>query len=577
MPRVRARRDQPASDAPARAPASRTEGNAPASPAARARGALIVEDGTTASAEQMTKSDFLSALRSSVCSAADVELMNAGLDTQGCPYIENAFDRYAQRDAAYVERGLRRYAPEAGSAESAREYIPLVSERIAMGVRHWVSTGAMPELPEGMSIADLGGGGGGLLGGIGASLFSGLGGLGALFKAQDGAAPPAADAGEVLDGLGPGRALDSGVRSRMERAFGHDFGSVRVHAGPEDSTVAASHGARALAVGEHVAFAAGEYRPGTVEGDAIIAHELAHTVQQNSARSDAGSAVSAMEHDADAAAASAVGRIWGWAGLGNRRPRLSSGLRIDRCPTQTILAQMPRTTAPMPAYANRPEMELVLMPALRELWQSTFLVDHNTADNILRGRAPVYNVRELRRERDIVSGSERCFVPDPERNWVPNLDTRTIACTNPGGEVDRDSDGQNPIILLNPAVATVFDDPDLERGRIVDLKSILVHEMTHAVNADWHQFPAAQMDFGYFESEFAARWVQPQFRRIQPDSDRAAAIKRDILDPAHSGYHTIQHDYARNADYRRRVDEYERPAPGYNITATWPAPTSGSP
>ena len=45
-------------------------------------------------------------------------------------------------------------------------------------------------------------------------------------------------------------------------------------------------GARAVTVGEHVAFAPGEYRPGTPVGDALLAHELAHVGQQ----ADAGAA-----------------------------------------------------------------------------------------------------------------------------------------------------------------------------------------------------------------------------------------------------------------------------------------------
>src|SRR5262245_6230402 len=63
MPRARTRRDPPAGDTTSRVPVARNEDAAAAVPAARARGALIVEDGATTTAEQMTKSDFLSALR----------------------------------------------------------------------------------------------------------------------------------------------------------------------------------------------------------------------------------------------------------------------------------------------------------------------------------------------------------------------------------------------------------------------------------------------------------------------------------------------------------------------------------
>src|SRR5436305_946644 len=39
-------------------------------------------------------------------------------------------------------------------------------------------------------------------------------------------------------------------------------------------------GARAFTIGHDIAFGTGEYRPGTAAGDVLIAHELAHTIQQ---------------------------------------------------------------------------------------------------------------------------------------------------------------------------------------------------------------------------------------------------------------------------------------------------------
>ena len=41
--------------------------------------------------------------------------------------------------------------------------------------------------------------------------------------------------------------------------------------------------ARAFATGTDVYFAQGEYKPGTADGDKLIAHELAHVVQQRGA------------------------------------------------------------------------------------------------------------------------------------------------------------------------------------------------------------------------------------------------------------------------------------------------------
>lgn len=74
---------------------------------------------------------------------------------------------------------------------------------------------------------------------------------------------------------GPG--FDGPTRAAMETAFGHDFSAVRVHFGER----AAEHGARALTVGNDIHFARGEYLPGTRDGTHLLAHELAHVVQQD--------------------------------------------------------------------------------------------------------------------------------------------------------------------------------------------------------------------------------------------------------------------------------------------------------
>lgn len=78
-----------------------------------------------------------------------------------------------------------------------------------------------------------------------------------------------------------GRPLDVPLRQALAPRFGADFGTVRIHT---DATAAASTRslqARAYAVGQHIAFDDGEYQPGTTSGRTLIAHELAHTLQQS--------------------------------------------------------------------------------------------------------------------------------------------------------------------------------------------------------------------------------------------------------------------------------------------------------
>lgn len=81
----------------------------------------------------------------------------------------------------------------------------------------------------------------------------------------------------------PGEPLKAELRDFFGPRFGHDFSKVRVHADGEAGESARAVEARAYAVGEHVAFADGQYKPETGEGRRLLAHELAHTVQQSRA------------------------------------------------------------------------------------------------------------------------------------------------------------------------------------------------------------------------------------------------------------------------------------------------------
>ena len=101
---------------------------------------------------------------------------------------------------------------------------------------------------------------------------------------------------------GSGTALDPGVAARMSDSLG-DLSDVRVHTDATADTLNRSVSARAFATGSDVYFAKGEYNPGSESGDKLIAHELAHVVQQRGASSSGPLSVSqpgdAMEREAD--------------------------------------------------------------------------------------------------------------------------------------------------------------------------------------------------------------------------------------------------------------------------------------
>jgi hypothetical protein len=79
----------------------------------------------------------------------------------------------------------------------------------------------------------------------------------------------------------PGRALDPSTRRTMEARFGYDFSSVRVHDDARAAETAAQIDAAAFTVGEDLVFGAGRFDPASAEGRRLIAHELAHVVQQS--------------------------------------------------------------------------------------------------------------------------------------------------------------------------------------------------------------------------------------------------------------------------------------------------------
>lgn len=82
---------------------------------------------------------------------------------------------------------------------------------------------------------------------------------------------------------GGGQALDPGVREEMEEHFGYDFGHVRVHDDAQAALAAGAVNARAYTVGRDIVFGAGRHAPHTTQGRHLLAHELAHVVQQSGA------------------------------------------------------------------------------------------------------------------------------------------------------------------------------------------------------------------------------------------------------------------------------------------------------
>ncbi len=83
----------------------------------------------------------------------------------------------------------------------------------------------------------------------------------------------------LLEG-GGGHPLSGAERAFFEPRLGTDLGGVRIHDDTRAAAAAREIDAQAFTRGRDVYFAAGQYQPHTDAGRWLLAHELAHTVQQ---------------------------------------------------------------------------------------------------------------------------------------------------------------------------------------------------------------------------------------------------------------------------------------------------------
>lgn len=130
-----------------------------------------------------------------------------------------------------------------------------------------------------------------------------------LARARAGARVGVSPAG-VLTG-GPSRALDPAARSLLEHRFGRSLADVRVHDDKRAAQSALAAGALAYTVGQDIYFGEGVYQPDARPGLEVLAHEVAHTIQQHGVARGAAPtgetpAESILEREASAAARLAV-------------------------------------------------------------------------------------------------------------------------------------------------------------------------------------------------------------------------------------------------------------------------------
>jgi hypothetical protein len=361
--RMLAQRDPAAaSSSAAGGPSASSSASGPAAP-----GGLIVDDSVAdLQPGQAKKSQFLAQLRAQVDATVQAELGSTPLLAQANQEIETRFAQYNGLSGPALEQTIKRETPGAGAPTTAQEYIAPICAQVRSKVAE--QRAALPPGAEAAASAV------GAVAGAASSVAAGVSSVassvaGVLFKAREGGAHAPDDPRAVQAQLTAGQPLDGQVRGGLEQAFGANLSDVRVHTGGQAAQLSEQMNARAFTVGRDIGFGSGEYQPGTPVGDALIAHEAAHVLQQGSASTPVvqqkGGDYGALEADADRSAVGAVASMWGgargafaslWGGTKGSIaqlartsiPQLTTGLRLQGCggSTPTVVPPVRDTLIP---------------------------------------------------------------------------------------------------------------------------------------------------------------------------------------------------------------------------------------
>lgn len=157
-------------------------------------------------------------------------------------------------------------------------------------------------------------------------------------------APAASAASPIVSEVlsSPGEPLDERTRAFMEPRFGHDFSHVRIHADEKAAASASAVNAHAYTTGREIVFGAGRYAPETSAGRSLLAHELAHVLQQEGSPQIHGQAFINDDGDLEREADEATRRIDSGDGLGPVSSRAHKGLQ------RKVVVDKPKDLIPNP-------------------------------------------------------------------------------------------------------------------------------------------------------------------------------------------------------------------------------------
>ena len=137
--------------------------------------------------------------------------------------------------------------------------------------------------------------------------------------------------------------LDGRTEKEVRRSFGLDPARISFAESPEVEAM----GARAVARGNVISFAPGEFTPGTAEGRMVLGHELEHVRSQ--AEGEVPMTGGVLEEPSFEAAADRAGAAFASGSLTSAGPVDAGALAGQSAPAQ-MLGRKKKAAAPVPAY-----------------------------------------------------------------------------------------------------------------------------------------------------------------------------------------------------------------------------------
>jgi hypothetical protein len=344
-----------------------------------------------------------------------------------------------------------------------------------------------------------------------------------------------------------GRPLEAPVRHEFEQRFGHDFSLVRVHTDARAAQSAQALDALAYTIGQDIVFARDSYAPRTPQGQKLLAHELAHTIQfENGAEGRLQRRVpSAAGLGADLPADPAgllhartglsrvLSRIWAeltppqqaavrtaatgfgiaWVAEADLRSRLDSATRAQLL----SFANAVRTAAPAAQLGDPLLIDSGARPGTSDAANITTLVGR--ADSVfatIAGGARDADLTQIFGAANVAAAKAKYALARTQMNHLKVIDK--IVTDRSGYNAEVGLGGLSNAAQISVEPSTV-DNPTVDESIVT-----LIHESMHAGNIDIR-------DFGYID--------QPSFRSLDAavklvNAAHFEVVPRRILTAAHS-------------------------------------------